>query len=400
MKFKDIPTLYLDTGHAFSDETREPDKLGQDTIVKDDWILQGYSEMGYDVINLTARDLPYVAHYVLPPDEHSQKVQRLSIVGGLISANIIPAKGSNLTPPKPYVIREVRGKRIPDRPGLGPLLRVGIIGLTDRAPLNGLGLVIEDPFKAAVKIVPEVAKQADMVVVLAFLPMAYVYRLAAVVKGIDLVIGNTEGPYIPDVKRDGKTFVAFSSPQTKSLGEVRVYLNQDGTIRDYANRYTSLDHVIHDDPAAARIVADAHAAFTEAQKKESFTLAAAVPKGSSNYVTAQSCAECHQREYEIWAKSGHARAMATLEKRNQQFDTKCIRCHSTGMGDGGFAGIAQTPQFASVQCEACHSAARLHVELPAKGFGRTSVPAGCVSCHTHENSPDFDPVSYWQRIKH
>lgn len=356
--------------------------------------------MGFDAINLSPRDLPYVTRHVLPPEQLAQKRARLPMADALVSANIVPAIGSGLTPPKPYLIREVRGGRIPERPGVGAVLRVGIIGLTDRAPSKGLGVVIEDPFQAAKKIVPEVAKQADVVVVLAFLPMPEVYRLAAVVKGIDLVIGNSEGAYVPDSKRDGQAFVVFSPMQTKSLGEVRIYLNQDGSIRDYANRYTSLDHVIPDDPAAAKIVAEAHAAFTEAQKREAFTLSTNSSKGTGNYATAQACAQCHQREYEIWARSGHARAMATLEKRNQQFDRNCVGCHSTGMGAGGFIGFRETPQLGSVQCEACHSAGRLHAELPAKGFGRTGVPEGCASCHTRENSPDFDPVSYWQRMKH
>jgi hypothetical protein len=42
-------------------------------------------------------------------------------------------------------------------------------------------------------------------------------------------------------------------------------------------------------------------------------------------------------------------AMATLEKKNQQFD-RCVGCHVVGF-QGQVQSLYTTPQFANVQCE-------------------------------------------------
>ena len=92
--------------------------------------------------------------------------------------------------------------------------------------------------------------------------------------------------------------------------------------------------------------------------------------------------------------------MATLEKKNEQFDTECVGCHVVGFQKGGFQSLVLTPQYANVQCESCHGPGRQHSEKPAKGYGLMPTPVGCLQCHTTMNSPDFNFEIYWPKVKH
>ncbi len=183
---------------------------------------------------------------------------------------------------------------------------------------------------------------------------------------------------------------------------MRYYVKGDGSIENQVNRYIDLDAGIPDDLAAQQLVADAHTEFTNQQSSNaqlantSTTLSA-----NSPYVGSQACAACHQAEFDKWAQSGHAKAMATLERKGQQFDNDCVKCHTVGFGQsGGFQSLMTTPQLANVQCESCHGPGRQHVNAPAKGYGFMPTPVGCVQCHTKSNSPDFNFETYWPKVKH
>ena len=121
----------------------------------------------------------------------------------------------------------------------------------------------------------------------------------------------------------------------------------------------------------------------------------------SPFVGGATCAGCHAAEDQIWSKSRHAHAMATLENKNQQFDNECIRCHVVGFEKGGFQSLITTPQFANVQCESCHGPGREHAGNPGgKPSGQMVTPAGCVQCHAPPNDDSFDFSVYWPKIKH
>ena len=70
------------------------------------------------------------------------------------------------------------------------------------------------------------------------------------------------------------------------------------------------------------------------------------------------------------------------------------------LSKGGFQALYSTPQFANVQCEACHGPGGVHAEKPRKGYGYVQTPSDCVTCHTRDNSPDFNFAAYWPKIKH
>ncbi len=124
---------------------------------------------------------------------------------------------------------------------------------------------------------------------------------------------------------------------------------------------------------------------------------------AARHVGSEACRSCHAREYETWAASSHARALATLETKHKAGDANCLKCHTTGFGrEGGFqlgAAASAHPDLARVGCEACHGPGGNHVGAASKGG--TIVALGdkcdscvilqiCGSCHDDANDPGFE----------
>ena len=120
----------------------------------------------------------------------------------------------------------------------------------------------------------------------------------------------------------------------------------------------------------------------------------------NDHVGSLQCRGCHEKEYQIWAKSAHARAYQRLPVEHQQ-NRLCLRCHSTG----------KATHLQGVQCESCHGPGRFYAQEVVMKDARLARAAflkvvrgqkGCVECH-NTNSPklrafDFQPM--WQKIAH
>jgi 2',3'-cyclic-nucleotide 2'-phosphodiesterase (5'-nucleotidase family) len=237
-------------GHIFSDDLdmNNPELLRKDAVVANNWMLKAFSKFKLDVANLSYRDLRF-AGMMLSKDKFEERVKETPFAAEMISANIIPAKDLDIAvAPKPYVIREVNTKRFPNN-----ILKIGFIGLTVPAPGEKTGFVVEEPLQKIKQILPEVRKQADIVVVLAYSHLEEVQKLAKENQDIDLIIAANFTPTPPPPQREGKTIIVYAAQQTKSIGELRLYFNQDGRIGDFMNRYIALDSAIPDQPEAAKM---------------------------------------------------------------------------------------------------------------------------------------------------
>jgi len=242
----------VDAGHLFSDDPdlTNPELLRGDALLGNGWMLKGFSKYKFDAANLSNRDLRY-SGIMLAKDKYEERVKETPLAGEMLSANIIPAKDlDTAVAPKPYVIREVSGKRFP---GGKPVLKVGIIGLTQPGPGEKTGLVIQEPLKKIKEILPDVRKQADLVVVLAYMPLDMAKQLAKENQDIDVIIGANASHPAPPAQKEGKTVIVYAESQTKSLGEIRLYFNREGQVGDYINRYISLDASIPSEPEAAKM---------------------------------------------------------------------------------------------------------------------------------------------------
>lgn len=127
-----------------------------------------------------------------------------------------------------------------------------------------------------------------------------------------------------------------------------------------------------------------------------------IPRGDSEpYAGSKACSSCHGVTYRKWAKSGHAKAFLTLEKEGHDFDPDCVPCHVVGIrARGGFVSRIRTPQFASVGCESCHGPSKAHAKDPKKFHLPKVKQDTCITCHTAQNSPNFDFDKFWKKIIH
>jgi hypothetical protein len=122
------------------------------------------------------------------------------------------------------------------------------------------------------------------------------------------------------------------------------------------------------------------------------------------YVGSESCSPepCHGYEYEKWSTKKHAHAYATLADDGYQYDPECIVCHVVGYEyESGYVSEEKTPHLKNVGCENCHGPGSKHVKSPL--LEKTTQPmSDCTDCHTPEHSAAYgqDPNGYFERIVH
>jgi Cytochrome c554 and c-prime len=133
-----------------------------------------------------------------------------------------------------------------------------------------------------------------------------------------------------------------------------------------------------------------------------------------------SCKMCHSGPakgniYEIWAKTKHASATANLPDESKK-DTKCLVCHSTGFGKGGYdpADAKNAPKFEGVGCEACHGPGGDYKSMTLMKDKDKAIAAGlimpdstaCRTCHEgevpkgHKDRPKFVWATMYPKIEH
>jgi 2',3'-cyclic-nucleotide 2'-phosphodiesterase (5'-nucleotidase family) len=397
-KFKDLPELLVDTGYFFSDRQAAHGFLVNYVVAQDEWVLNAYDQFRVDVANVSERDLRFFSH--LLSDSNPQPAARWPVLNRMISANAEPEKSGNLSF-KPFIVRE-----IPNRPGAvarAKPVRVAFVGLCESAEAAA-GFRILDPVQSALQAVKAARKEADVVVVLSHLKTQTALRVAREVPGIDVLIdGNDEiftGP-----STIGKTLVLFAPYEGRMLGEVRFHESENGTF-SAKERFISLDFQMPGDPAASDFVAKATdniKSRIDPVRKEAQGPAPPRSQGQnpSGYVTAVSCAKCHQAQHSEWVNSGHAHALTALAAKASEVDASCLVCHTTGFGRGGFTSVRESFGLLNVQCEQCHGPGRDHIARPDKSYGRIADSAQlCGSCHTKQTSPAFSLPEYLDKIRH
>jgi hypothetical protein len=136
------------------------------------------------------------------------------------------------------------------------------------------------------------------------------------------------------------------------------------------------------------------------------------------YVGSKSCKLCHDYEYEKWQtseqvfvpglvrqadpNSRHYGALATLKAVGSDYDPECVVCHVVGMRfQSGFITEEKTPELKDVGCENCHGPGSEH--LRSLGAIETSGPIStCTDCHTTEHSANYgaNEKQYFEKIIH
>ncbi|MFQ5878377.1 MAG: multiheme c-type cytochrome [Acidobacteriota bacterium] len=377
-----------------------------------DALIEGMNALDYRVVNLSPTELRH-GYGVLRERMEEARFE-------FISANLVwQDTGEPLV--APTAVREVRLREGAEV----QRARLGFIGLTKSDPAfmaegpEGRRIVTADPFVAAAKYVPRLMAEADVVIALVSLDLDGARRLPGKVRGLDLVLGGygparTRDDDFPEDTRFGNTRIFYVGHQGQHLGEVRMVFGPDGHLASSRRATIRLTREWPEDPVLAQLMESTKVAVNEYNKARAeaagpFRAASGEAGGAPatrpsatgpGYTGSGRCAECHRQEYSIWSRSGHARAFDVLVRESQDFNPKCVRCHTIGFGrPQGFVNARATPHLVHVGCESCHGPSQGHPEERAEEYGRTDT-AACVTCHTKDNSPDYDPATYIPRVRH
>ena len=258
-----VPILEVDAGHIFADDRTGSD-LTKDALVKNEWMLRAADKFRLAAANVTYRDLPYLATLTRKAD-YKANAKKYPMLERFVAANVAPADDA-MTPFKPYVIEEVKGQRLGAKP-----VRVGIVGLTELQPGSKAaigGYMILDPVETARKIIPELRKKCDLLVVLAYTDRDVAKRIGMETTGVDMILAARQYPLYNTVEEAGDAVVAYVANQTKWLGEMRLYRAADAkegqVITSYTHRDVPLDGSLPDDPEAVKVVSGARDAVAKA----------------------------------------------------------------------------------------------------------------------------------------
>jgi nitrate/TMAO reductase-like tetraheme cytochrome c subunit len=131
-----------------------------------------------------------------------------------------------------------------------------------------------------------------------------------------------------------------------------------------------------------------------------FSTGQEVEQPKPSYVGATKCKVCHLEIFNSWAETSHRRAVSSL-KDEAATDPKCLECHTTGYGAGGYGAEGVIQDLGGVQCEACHGAGSLYSissimikrELSREAGLVTPDSLTCTGCH-NAKSPTFKGFTY------
>lgn len=282
------------------------------------FVFEALDQLGCAVVNCGTNEV------TLAPEKLAALARDRSFA--LICANLVGGQtGETILPP--YHVVE-RGS-----------LHVGFLGLVDDDidPLRMPdGRKVITPEDALTRELPALRAQADLIVVLGYLPPDRLYQLAQKHPDVDLFLGGrttvSSDPFGEIVER---TAVAYLGDEGCSVGllEFNAEQNQPPQVQATAVR---LDPKIPDDPKLADLVARFGAALGD-QPRPGADWDARMPCTGS-YVGSEVCLLCHRKEYYAWLAGAHAGAYVTLLQAKHSRDPNCLGCHTTGHGQpGGYA---------------------------------------------------------------
>ncbi len=400
---KGWPTVAIDVGGLARG-------FGRQAEMKFHALVDGKVKMGYNAVAFGADDLR------LPAGE---LVSVAAEVNGrpsmFLSANVgLFGLDQNIT--QTHRVIEAGGRKI----GI-----TAILGLKYQKEINNAEIEMSDPATALKKIVPELKKKADYLVLLAHATREESIELAKQFPEFDVVV-TSDGPEVPPQQPE-------TVPGTKTL---LITVGQKGmcaiALGLYDDRQTPwryqrvpLDSRFTASPDMKALMA----AYQEQLKSVGFAglglRPAAHPMAEANgrFVGSKKCQACHEKSYDIWKKSLHSKAYDTLAKLDppRNFDPECVSCHVVGWHptrffpyQSGFESLEKTPHLTNTGCEDCHGPGEKHVaaemgadEALQKKYRKAVVitkedskKRQCMECHDLDNSPDFDFDAYWPLVEH
>ncbi len=223
--------MLVDSGNSFIDKGTAPELTAQTTI-------KGMNLLQYDALNIGQGELSLGIEFL-------QQLQKDALFP-LVSANIF-LKENGRPLGEQFLIKNFSG------------ITVGITGVVspalvqDRSP-SAAFLTIEDPLKALERIVPELRKRSDVVILLSHVGGPYTNVLVRKIPGIDVaVVGNHRGAEAQP-EQVGTTLVLKNCNKGQYIGVLHLSLGAKGKIINAENSLDKIAGTIALDPEANTLV--------------------------------------------------------------------------------------------------------------------------------------------------
>ncbi len=357
------------------------------------YLLRAYGLMRFDALNLGHREAQLSAAQL-------RQARKESPVP-LLSANLLDA---HTRVPLFDAYRLVKR-------GSWTFALVGVLDPRGLGDTLGEGLVVEKMEIALARLLPEVRAKADLVVLLAFTDEATLAALAREFYELDVVLGGKVSQPSQKLERENRAVILHVTNESRALGILRARLAGRVKLTDVAHEIRLMREDIPQDDSVAALANE----YRDEVRTTRLTAddprhmeANSIPgvRAAAAFAGTESCVKCHQSATDIWKKSGHAEAFASLVQSKADADPNCIGCHTVGFGSAsGYRREFTGKKLADVGCESCHGPGSLHVEQLRAGtpvtFKFRPLGAGdCRKCHHGEFSRPFDWEVFWPHIKH
>jgi len=355
---------------------------GSQDSLKSEYMVRAMDKLGYDVVTLGEREFNFGQSFLLD----TFKKTKIDVV----SANLYYADTKKPFV-KPYVIKRMCNARVAFFGLMGTDVKI-------RTLLSERSLEVRDPVATAKALVPELRKKADVVVLLSHIGLTEGQKLTLEVPGIDvMVFGHQPGLFREIVKTNG-VINTRSGERGQYIPGIHLVV-EDGKITSYDGEVVTLDDKVPADEEMNKSVDafndEMNRRFSQAPQQATPAAAQPTPLAGDHYLGEKNCRRCHEAEYQMYSSQQHAKAFATLTQNQRDASPECLPCHVVGYGQpGGFASKQATPDLVNVQCENCHGMGTKH---PEKTASAVVGPDVCLTCHTHEQNPNFD---YDEALKH
>ena len=282
--------------------------------------------------------------------------------------------------------------------------QVAIVGITSQqfeiyAENASVDLMLKAPENVLKELIPQLSAECEFIVLLAHAGIDEATALAKAFPQIDVIIvGAEQSEALREPVFVADTVLLNPGTKGKALGMLDIRWDKGEKNADSQFELLTLSERIPDSPRMTDLLFMYQQMLAAENLSEEVKLE--LPSTGGMYAGNASCKTCHPSEYASWKKTKHSHAYHTLVEKGHETDPDCLTCHTVGFGfQTGFISEPQTPTLADVGCENCHGVGGNHVKNPQKGYGQVTK-TDCLTCHTSENSPNFDYDVYFPKILH
>jgi hypothetical protein len=352
--------LILDTGNLIKEENEQ-------SLIKFDIIMQAFTLLKYDVVNLTRRDAAHAElignvpfKLITAQNEEQVNLPQLFSKEIELDANAVTVIAASFNDNERQTEKTIEKLAAANS---GTAIKIAVFDGNESAAKYYLG---------------------DM-------------------GGIDIVIVRTEADEPRVLKNAGKKAMMISAGQMgKYVGRLDVRRAKTGTGFEFAYKGIAVDANLAQDPQLLELYKSYQTIVKNQGLLEKYPRY--VLPDNLEYTGSTACGlkGCHDYEYKTATTQKHAHAFESLVLSGSDYDPECVICHTIGMEyRSGFITEDKTPELKDVGCENCHGPGSRHIVTAGKA--KTTQPQSkCLDCHTSEQSANYagQEREYCEKIFH